>query len=302
MQFFSELPLPLKDLLESVYVISDCLYEEIPDGSVWEHVHKQWTGKSQEERIRSIAQYLYHHRRNPYTHRAKAAPPRETRDWRQTMPEEWSSKSGDFDTAYDPLRDVAREGDKYRIVRFRGEPREDESLLLRLAVAIACLRKLAYATDAKYVQGFRRYQIRREIMYLSMREMDIVFEMLRYYNGENQEHPLYSPLQWLPVFPLAEIRKLRPYLRTDTTLERGIDKRIQEYLGRLARVSTSIKTFNKAHFPQGRLFPLSQPEVTRKARAETYAAIRDMAELRGLAEVMHNIYRWLDDLADRIIW
>ena len=310
LRYFDSLPDSLKKLLTEIYVMSDPLDEddisrEVKDGAslpndikAWNQAREKWQTKSLDQKIRSIAEYFYSYHRNPYTHKARSVKPRVTADWSEILGMEVG------DAAWDPINDVIQFGGKYRIVRFKADPGEDESIMLRLVVAVGWLKKLGYQADEDFVRGFRKYQVRRESMYNAMYEIEVMLRMWRYYTGEDEEHSPYSATLSLPKFPISNIDKLRPHLYKTTSLEGGIDGMIKDYLNRLGQINEHINNFNTAHIPP---FPgvldldMEERRLVKEARDEAYESIRNITTSRDITGLAHKIYEWLDLLVDRMV-
>jgi len=315
-RYFLELPTALRKLLADVYVISTPLHpEELspevqPDEDLsndiktWHRELNAWSRENQKEKIKRIASYLYEHRRNPYTHRAYGKPPLVVEPWSEQFGKELGSQ---LEKRYRVLYVDGKQGGdgRKRIIAFKAVPGEDEALLLRLVVAIGWRVRLGYDVDAEYVQGFRTYQMRRESMYYAISEMKTVWEIVRYYDGEDEEHPIFSVMQRLPSFPMVKVEKLRDYLYTDTTLEGGIDSSIIAYLHCLVKLNELIEDFNMTYFPHWPAFPPTDPEArqaVQKARIEVYELVHNAGELQGVKKEEYDIYRWTDFLADWMTW
>lgn len=307
-RFFLELPDALRRLLADAYVISTPLrFEELSPGvqlKTWYREVTAWSRKSQKDRIKEIASYLYKHRRNPYTHRAYGKPPLVVKPWSEQFGNELGSQLEDrYTTLY---VDEEQDGKhRKRIIAFKATPGEDEALLLRLVVAIEWRARLGYDADDEYVQAFRTYQMRRESMYHAMSEMETVWEMARYYDGEDKEHPIFSVMQRLPSLPTVKVENLRNYLYTGTTLEGGIDSSIMVYLHCLRKLNEFIEDFNMTYFPDWPAFPPSDPEAhqaVQGARTEAYRLVQNAGILQEVKKEGYDIYRWINDLADRMTW
>jgi hypothetical protein len=304
---FDELPPAVQHLLAESYVISAPLSEEqvswepadsesVPRRSMtWRHTRTTWTDRPLATKIKAIAEYYYDCQRNPYTHRSNSIKPKEVIEW----PEEMGVLARG--SGWDPVSDVVRCDDKYRIIHFCGDPGDQETLLLRLVVAMKWLQRLGYEPiDDEFVCAFRQHQTRRDNMYRSMSELQAVDEIWRYYSGE-REHPYYSLWSSLPRFPTEMLKRLRTYLNHDVYRERELDRMIGKYIGRLDGLNNEIDVFNEQH---QLTYPVLDPvlrESSREPRAEEYEKLRGLVKSSDIAGTLGAIYKALDVMADQIV-
>ncbi|GEM_PF-5871989 len=306
-RLFHELPDAMRRILTDVYVISSRLSQaEVDDLDIGERVIREWRDLDDTERIDRIAKYIYVHRRNYFTHLARASRPRR---WtpRAILGETDADRVSLADGfSYDLINDVVSEGDRFRIVAFRGLRDEDETLVIRLTVAGAWLQRLGYDVSSSYVEGFRRYQLRREAMYAAMSELDYVLALLRYYAGQRTVVLHDDAMVSLPELPVAAATRVEQYLEVDTPLEGGIADGLRAYASGVDAVNAIIRAFNEEHIPRGVFEALSLVGEARDAamriRRETYERLTRMREVHDLPAPAAKLYEWLLDLADRMTW
>jgi hypothetical protein len=172
-RFFDDLPLALQQVIADAYFVSDSFIAK--PGSIQQirdAEQRKWNSRPLEEKIRAVADYLYNHRRNPFTHSAETFPKLTTQSLH------WRNEPTSYRDRQDSQRGsyVLLEDNKARIVRFHGESGEDEVLMLLLVVTAGWLSKLGCGTmlNAAHLSKIRKHYLRRNCMPQAMNEIGVV--------------------------------------------------------------------------------------------------------------------------------
>ena len=198
---------------------------------------------------------------------------------------------------------------RYTIWQLRGEPGEDEGLVLRLVVAIGVLSKLALDAgrdlDKEYIEKQRRFQLRRHFLYWALAEVTRVAEVIRYYAGDDETYN--EPYNWSPYLPELEsdaVTAAIQHLGGDGPHVCSNREYLGAYLAALEPLQRLTHSFNvayQAHIEAGAGAGETWTAY-REARSQMRGRISKMPELDSAEEYASGAYMRLNADVDRWDW
>jgi hypothetical protein len=249
------------------------------DTSEWERIKTSWRNESIGKRITDISEYLYNVTRNPYTHNAITAD-------QKPHYHHHEFPKGEITLIYDYYEQ------NNKLIVYEQEGIEDKYLLIRMLVSIGWLTKLGIVIDENFVAKFRKHQVKRELIYISLREIDEIINISKLYQGTYISSTSYIGKWRLPYLDCAGLENLFSILNQDSPNRDSITSDIQTLLQALQNINLLVTSINKKHIPNKLALTKNEEKILELEMPREFEIVKDLIESVGIEQKC-------DDIADK---